>query len=307
VIVVPEGFARAIEARHGEEGRAWIDALPGMVAGYAERWSLSVGEPYPSAYVGFVVRVDRADGTPAVLKISPLDRETRHEAAALEAYGGRGAVRLLADDRTRCVLLMERCEPGVSLETFPDVQEATRLAAGVLGDLWRADLSNPPFERAGDRAAEWAATVPRDWETAGRPFPRRLADQASRLFDDLSRPHGQAHVLLHQDFHYGNVLAATRQPWLAIDPKPLIGDPASDTGSMLRNRTEEYAAAADPTAAMARRVDLLVDRLELDRERVVGWALAQAVELGLYSYSVGERAGGDGLIAVAALLAGLLS
>jgi streptomycin 6-kinase len=306
VVVVPEGFARAIADRLGDEGRAWIEGLPEMVRGVAERWSLTVGNPYPSGYVAFVTRVDRADGTPAVLKISPVERETRHEADALEAYGGRGAVRLLAEDRARGVLLLERCEPGGSLDGIPDTEEATRLATSVLAELWRADVSGRPFERAGDRAAEWAVTVPEDWEAVGRPFPRHLADRASHLFAELSEPPaGEPAVLLHQDFHYGNVLAAARRPWLAIDPKPLVGDRSFDTGSMVRNRTEDFARASDPARAVGRRVDLLEEHLALDRDRMIGWALAQAVELGLFSYSVGERDGGDRLIAVAELLAEL--
>jgi len=86
-----------------------------------------------------------------------------------------------------------------------------------------------------------------------------------------------APLLLHGDLHHDNILAAERQPWLAIDPKGLIGDPAYETGALLYNPHPLLLDAPDPGRILARRVDQLAEELSLDRARVRGWGLVRAV------------------------------
>src|ERR1043165_1834580 len=95
MIVVPERFAADTVAREGAGARAWVAALPGLVAGYLDRWALTLDGPAMHGYVGLVLPVRRRDGTPAVLKVSWLDPESIPEPAALAGWAGRGAVRLL--------------------------------------------------------------------------------------------------------------------------------------------------------------------------------------------------------------------
>jgi streptomycin 6-kinase len=176
-----------------------------------------------------------------VLKLNPHgDPEPEHEGDALERWGGRGAVRLHAHDRERWALLIERCRPGTQLWALRD-EQATEIAAGILEQLWVP--ADEPFRRLADQAARWADEVP------NRPLEGTLVDQ---------------------DFHGANVLLSDRG-WLAIDAKPLVGEREFDVASLIRDRR--------PTtkAQMERRLDYLVDRLSLDRERTRGWAIAHAV------------------------------
>ena len=129
-------------------------------------------------------------------------------------------------------------------------------------------------------------------------------EEAAALFADLAQAVEEP-VLLHQDFHHDNVLAAEREPWLAIDPKPLAGERAFDVPCLLRNRTADVFSAARPGEAMGRRLDFFADALAVDRERVRMWALAQAVELGLWDYEVGLADHGERLIECARLFRGL--
>ena len=188
---------------------------------------------------------------------------------------------------------------------MPDDEEATAVAASVLRRLWRPVESGHPFELMVDRAREWSASILSDFAAMGGPFDRKLAEQASELFGEMAGS-ADERFLLHQDFHHSNVLSARREPWLAIDPKPIVGERAFDIGAFLRNPGPEILAMPDPKAFTARRIDQFAAELELDRDRITGWALAQAVELGLWSLSVGQREWGEWEIACAELLAALI-
>lgn len=183
-----------------------------------------------------------------------------HQGDAFERWGGRGAVRLLAHDRDRRAMLLERCRPGRQLWSLPD-ERATEIAADVLEQLWVP--ADEPFRSLADRAAKWEEVVPT------RPIEPAVIEQAVAFLREAG-PTQRESMLLHQDLHGGNVLLSERG-WLAIDAQPLVGEREFDVASLIRDRR--------PTtkAVMQRRLDYLVDRLGLDRERTRGWAIAHAL------------------------------
>jgi streptomycin 6-kinase len=122
-----------------------------------------------------------------------------------------------------------------------------------------------------DEALSWIESLPEDWERAGRPFDRGIVDEAIELLQSLSRSQGEQ-VLLHQDLHSDNVLAAQREPWLAIDPKPLIGEREFALAPIIRDF--ELGHTRDDAV---RRLDRLTSALGLDRDRVLGWTVGQSV------------------------------
>lgn len=157
-------------------------------------------------------------------------------------------------------MLVERLRPGTQLWALPD-DEATENAARVLEQLWVP--AREPFRRLEDLAARWAEELPATSMDPG------LADEAVSFLREAG-PTQRDSVLMHQDFHGGNVLLSERG-WLAIDPKPLVGEREFDVASLIRDRRPVTKAA------MERRLDYLVDRLSLDPERTRGWAIAHAV------------------------------
>jgi streptomycin 6-kinase len=201
------------------------------------------------------VRADLPDGTPAVLKVGWPHPESEHEAEALGHYDGRGAVRLLAHDPGRNALLLERCEPGTALSEL-DEEESLRIAAGVLRRLWRPPAEGHRFALLADAATRWAS---------------ELSDLDPGLVRELVAGQGEL-VVCHQDFHGGNVLRAQREPWLAIDPKPLVGEREFDTASLVRDRRPIAEAKV-----LRRRLDLLSAELGLDRERMRLWGIVHAI------------------------------
>jgi streptomycin 6-kinase len=258
---------RALREHPG--GAKWVERVPRLVRECAERWSLRLGEPYEYAYVSLALRAELPDGTPAVLKVGFPHRESEHEADALAHWDGRGAVGLLAHDRERHALLLERCEPGTPLLELDDEQKAYRLAAGVLGRLWRVPAEGHPFRPIAVDAARWVEVLPERWERLRRPFERRLLDEAVAAFRELPPTQGEL-VVCHQDFHRGNVLRSSREPWLAIDPKPVLAEREFDAAALIRD------GDGDPR----RRLDFLCSELGLDRERTRRWALAHTLAWG---------------------------
>jgi streptomycin 6-kinase len=255
-------------AERTEAGRAWLADLPRLLAQCAEKWSLQLGEPFPYAYASLALPAALPDGSDAVLKICFPHRESEHEGDALRAWNGNGAVRLLAHDRERAALLIERCRPGTALRHV-GLEEALDVFAELLPRLWIP--AGPPFRPLAEEAAWWAEGLERSWERAGRPFERDLLDAALLALEELPPGQGEQ-VLLHQDLHADNVLRAEREPWLAIDPKPLAGEREFSLAPIVRSSELGHSERA-----IRRRLDRLSVELGLDRERARGWALAQTV------------------------------
>lgn len=249
-----------------EDDAAWLAKLPAVVAELAGRWSLRLAAPFAGGTYSWVAPAMRADGSPAVLKVNLPHFECEHEADGLRAWNGGGAVRLLESEPAHAALLLERCEPGAPLADRPGVEQDAVLA-GILLRLWRAPVPAKPFRPLAYMAERWAnaAVVRRDsWADAA------LVNDGLRLFEDLPGD-SAARVLLATDLHAGNVLRASREPWLAIDPKPFVGDPAYDaTQHLLFDRRADLLA--DPLEAIRSFADLL----ELSHERVRLWTFARA-------------------------------
>jgi len=278
-------------------GAEWLASLPSVVEACADRWSLCVGAPFEGGHVSLVMQVERENGTPAVLKVNFPGEETEREPDALRHWDGRGAVRLHAYDEGLRTLLIEQCDPGSQLWTVEDDEEATSIGATVLSTLWRQPDVDHGFVALAAVAARWAVEISRDWEALGRPFARGLLAEAVDACLELGPDQGES-VVLHQDFHGGNVLRATREPWLAIDPKPLVGEREFDAASLLRDR-RWLLGAQDDGVRIRRRLDLLASEFGLDRERMRRWGIAHALAWGVS----GGKLGGDMIECARLLLA----
>lgn len=287
--VVPERFAARITELHAEAGNAWLGRLPALLERCADRWSLTVREPFQPLSYSFVAPAVRSDGTEVVLKLSVPGAGVRTEIEALRHFGGVGAARLLASDPEEAALLLERLEPGTPLSDLQDERRTVAIAARVMRRLWRPPGPGHGFPSIRD----WAAGLERARERSdGRsPIARDLLETAivmsDELIDSMAEP-----VLLHGDLHHDNILTAEREPWLAIDPKGVIGEPAFEVGAFLRNPMGRLSREPDPKRILERRADLFAEALELDRQRLLSWGAVSAVLAAWWAYedhgSVGE-------------------
>nr|AKQ04539.1 aminoglycoside/hydroxyurea antibiotic resistance kinase [uncultured Chloroflexi bacterium Rifle_16ft_4_minimus_6153] len=298
--IIPDNFARTIVELEGAEGEAWLKGLPALIAECEHRWSLRVGPPFELSY-NYVAPAVRADGAEVVLKLGFPNPELRREIAALRHYNGDGVAQMLESDADQCAFVLERLRPGVMLATLPDDEAATAIAAQVMKQLWRP----LPPAHSFHSVAEWAAGLRGLREMFGGgagPLPRPLVEQAESHFAELlgSMTHL---VLLHGDLHHYNILSAERQPWLAIDPKGMVGEPEYEVGPLLLNPFH-LLEMPKPARVLERRIFQLAELLGFDRQRLRAWGVAQAVLSAWWSIE-DHGYGWEGAVACAELLAGL--
>ena len=191
-----------------------------------------------------------------------------HEANALARWNGDGAVRLLARHEKGNSMLLERAIPGKPLANV-NADAALDVLVGLLPRLWRP--ATRPFRALADEAVWWASYLEAAWRRLAQPFDSGLIDTALDAIRSLAPDQGEQ-VLLHQDLHAANVLSAQREPWLVIDPKPLVGEREFGIAPIVRSKELGHGRAD-----VEYRLDRLTSDLGLDRERARLWTIAQTV------------------------------
>lgn len=252
----------------------WLPTVPGTVAEAVDRWRLDLDDPYePGGQTAWVAPARRADGTDVVLKVGCKHEEALHEAEGLRAWAGSGAARLYEsyETDTTAVMLLERCVPGTPLESAATEAEQDEVIAGLLRRLWIAPEADHPFRPLSELTAIWALGLDRDYAEDPDAMDIGLVEEARGIYRDLYRP-DRGDVLLATDLHASNVLAAEREPWLVVDPKPFVGDPAYDAVQHLLNCPDRVAA--DPFGV----TDRFAALLGVDAARVRLWLFARATQ-----------------------------
>jgi streptomycin 6-kinase len=299
-VPIPAKLARTSVAWEGDEARDWLTRLPTIVAELSEVWDLEVGPPYePGGNIsGVAPVVRRTDGRPAVLKVQLPHPESAPEATALAAWAGGGAVLLHAADVERCALLIERCDAGHALEAAGGTLEAVR-AGATIGARLHGVAPPAGLPALCDVLDGWADQLAGrlDGHPTEDPGLGRLAVEIMR-----TRPRACARqVLLHGDLNPTNVLAAQREPWLAIDPKPMTGDPAYDGARLVLQ--PDTGAALDPGRTLEARLGAVTETMCIEREALVAWCLVDAVQIGTSARSHGDGALADRCAAQVTLVA----
>jgi streptomycin 6-kinase len=295
--ILPDEMRRMVIDWFGEKGRVWCNDVPGVAARLLDIWQLTPRGVLPGATHALVLDCTRADGSPAVLKLPFVDDENQAEADVLRLYDGDGAVRLLDDHRATGALLLERLVPGAPLLDHPDRGRALDIACAVLRRLRRPAPADHRFPLLKTMAAAWAADLPIQQKKRGDPLPGRLIDRAAELARDLGT-WSDRDVVVNRDAHLGNFLSAGREPWLLIDPKPVLGEPAFDGSFLLLANLDQQATHRDAESLIER----LSDGLAVDADRVRGWAIVRAVDNVLWALGLGDAAKAAALLAKARLL-----
>jgi streptomycin 6-kinase len=298
-IDVPDALAASHSKSGGASGRAWIAALPGLAAGFLDRWTLRLDGPARHGMASLVLPVIRVDGTPGALKLQPVSEENAAAPIGLRAWNGDGVVRLLDHDPDTGTLLLERLDATRPLSSVADDTAALRILAELLARLVAVPAPEG-LRHLADIAAAMLDQVPRAVPALRDPAEQRLARTCASAVAELIDEPGDR--LLHWDLHYDNILTGQREPWLAIDPEPLAGDPGFDLLPALHNRWDEVVATGDVARAVLRRVDLLTEVLGLDRQRASGWTLGRVLQNALWDIEDGETALDPAQVAIATAL-----
>jgi streptomycin 6-kinase len=261
-----------VEAAQHEQRHVWLATLPATIRALEKRWSLSLGAPFqPGGQTAWVAPARSAAHADVVLKLAWLHPEAKHEADGLREWDGNGAVHLFAAEAfdDTIALLVERCVPGTPLAARPE-REQDPVIAKLLRRLWRSPAPGHRFRPLQQMCDAWADAFEHKTATAPVRLDPGLERDGLTLFRTLPA-NAERNVLLCTDLHAGNVLAAARNPWLTIDPKPYIGDPTYDPLQHILNCGERLHA--DPRG-LARRI---ADRVDVDAERLLLWLFARCV------------------------------
>ena len=267
---IPGSFAELLRGRPadgGPTGDEWLEQLPGLVHQCLEQWELHLDGAAKHGVCALVLPVSGPNG-PAALKLTWPHPEATHEHLALRYWAGRGAVRLLAADPPRWSLLLERLNPDHDLGTEP-IFDACRTIGSLLAELDRP--APVQLEKLSQHAARWAAML----RSAPRVVPQRFLHRAAGLAVDLAADPVVDARMVHTDLHFANVLAGQRQPWLAIDPKPLAAEPAFAVAPALWNRWPEAAAATDTRGHLRGRLETICETAGIDPDRAMAWTLVR--------------------------------
>lgn len=282
---LPRNLTRSVQETTAADRPAlagWAAGLPGRVEALAQRWDLRLGPPYqPGGVASWTAPARTRAGERVVLKVGWRHDEARDEAEGLRAWDGRGTVRLLDAVVTEdtSALLLEACEPGTSLSAALPADEQDVVLSGLFRRVWISPPAGSSFRTLGSMCAWWADSLERRYAAAAAspattastlPAPALVAAGAEVL---RTLP-GTApdDVLIGTDLHAGNVLAAEREPWLVIDPKPYVGDPAYDPVQHMLNHPGRLAA--DPHAFVRRMAELT----GVDRDRLRQYVFARCAQ-----------------------------
>ena len=296
---IPNALVASYSKHSGASGRAWITALPGRVADLLDQWALRLDGPAWHGMASLVLPVIRAGGTPGALKLQPVSVENAGEPIGLRTWDGQGMVRLLDHDPDTGTMLLERLDASRSLSGVVDDTAALQILAELLARLVAVPAPEG-LRHLADIAAAMLEQMPRTVPALRDPAEQRLVRTCASAMAELIGEPGDR--LLHWDLHYDNILAGQREPWLAIDPKPLVGDPGFDLLPALDNRWEEVVASGDVARAVLRRFDLLTEVLGLDRQRACGWTLGRVLQNALWDIEDGQTALNSAQIAIATAL-----
>ncbi len=269
-LILPDELVKNITEAWGQSGADWLERLSTLVADIEERWSVRAGEPFDLSF-HYVAPAVQEDGAEVVLKLGVPGDDHLREVETLRSCGGSGAVRLLKSDTAAGAMMLERLMPGTHLGDLPDREDAISIAANVMRRFWRPAPSEHPFPVVSEYegALKW---LQRQLDVPG-PLPKPLIERAEAMLRELLEDNNEP-VVLHADLHPWNILSAEREPWLAIDPKGVVGDAAYELGPFVYSL---QLPREQPARVLARRLDRLTEELGFERERTRNAILPRAV------------------------------
>jgi streptomycin 6-kinase len=300
MIIHHQGFCPERMSDHGEHGKKprRRRSLPSTLSGQpdpevvvvqlpphlaavvelaCERWELTLSDGAPRGDWSTILAVSRR-GVPCVLKIAGPDHDATDEALALEAWNGNGAARLLEADREHGALLLERLDSDRTLRTA-ELATAAEVAGSLIRELAVPAPAGLPL--LADIAAQKPGILRRRQGALGEPVPGRWIDIACGLARDLATDPGSQ--LVHSDLHYDNILAGSRRPWLAIDPKPVTGNPERSVAELMWDRIDDATQPQEVHALFA----ALTRTGMLHPDRARAWTIVQAVDYWLWGLGAG--------------------
>lgn len=273
----PSDFISTIRNTYKAAGDKFLADLPALVDEAARRWDLTDIQPVSNLSYNFVCYALSSNNRSVVLKIGVPHNELTSEMAALRLFNGEGAVQLINCDEAKGFLLLERLQPGIMLSTLKDDEEATHVAADLILKIQRPAPQDGVFIKLSDWF-DGFKRLRKYFDGGTGPLNKTLVERAERSAKDFFAE-DYVPTLMHGDFHHDNILSSERG-WVIIDPKGVIGPAGYEVGPLLMNPLEEISALRLRSGRGIRakkRIDILSERLGMERERIREWGIAHAV------------------------------
>lgn len=279
-------FETQLRALYPDQAAAWLAALPTFLKSIETKLSIRIAAPFQNLIYHYVAPAISATGEALIFKCSISHKEMRTEIAALQHYDGQGCVRCIASDAEQGWLLLEACQPGIVLSALEDDEAATHHAIQVMQKLWQPTPKKTSFPTI-EYWLEGLSRMQQD-PRAKDLISKRLMDYSIGLSQDLCASMREL-VLLHGDLHHDNILSSSRAPYLAIDPKGLIGEREYECGALIRNPISKIRGMSGLPHFLKRRVDQIAAETNFDRKRIQQWSMVQAVLAAYWQIEDGGR------------------
>lgn len=271
---LPRKFTEVITGAFGAEGGRWLESLPQIIREIEKSWSLKINkQPFPNLSYHYVAPCVCADRSEGVVKIG-FPGEAANiliEVKTLKFVDSKSLVKLLRFDEKRFAMLLERLKPGENLKTVcrDTDAKAVKIAIETMSEFWRrapAGYDFPMLEKWFDGLAQ-AERV---------NFAPQYLSKARMFFEELNAA-TDPKMLLHGDFHHENILSAERKPFLAIDPKGIVGNIGYDIAVFLINHAEWLAGKPDFKHKLDDAVAKFSAAFETSPRDLRRWAFAHSV------------------------------
>ncbi len=270
---LPKRFWQNIKGLYGAKGEKWLTELPQTLALIGVKWNLTIDDFFPNLSFNFVAKCSDRRGENYVLKVGVPDEDAPllSEKRALEAFDGKGAVRVLRYDENLCAILLERAVEGKTLSEVcgEDYAKAVEIAVEVMLKLPR----NLPDKTHFTNLETWFEGL--DRAVQADFAPEKIA-KAQGFFAELTEPF-ERKILLHGDVHFDNILSARREPFLLIDPKGVVGEIGYEIAVFLNDLAGWTAHLANREQILESAVEKFSKAFGVPPNELRKWAFAFAV------------------------------
>jgi streptomycin 6-kinase len=275
---LPADFIYRITNTLGVTGKQWLAALPSLIEKTESRFKIKIGGHLPRLSYHYVTLAKHVNGEAIIVKFGAPTQDWQQEIHTLEFMQGAGVVKIIAYEPENRVALLEKLCPGEMLSTLDDDEAATAIAAILMQKIWRA--INP--QHSFPTTSQWFARLDKLHDLP-KNFPHGFINKAKHIAAELHQEK-RPEVLLHGDLHHFNILSAKREPWLAIDPKGVVGEREYEIGAFLRNPIPDIVTNMNTKKILANRVDYFAELLNFDKPRIRAWGFAQAVLAAVWAW-----------------------
>ncbi|MFB7141219.1 aminoglycoside phosphotransferase family protein [Gottfriedia sp. NPDC056225] len=270
MITLPEQFIKTIKDIHKEKGERWLENFEDLCHKCENRWNMKILSPFVLSY-NFVAPIIIEGNKNAVIKLAVPNEEFNDEIEALNEFKDADFVKVIDYDLKEGILILERLLPGNTLASIENEELEMQITVKVMKNLWKKPSTSSKLPTILNRENSFSRIVEKFPNGVG-PISKELLLDAFSTFKEMNSSQSTQY-LLHGDLHHYNLLNAGEDSWKVIDPKGLIGEREYDLIQFLLNNIE----GKDISTTLEKRIDLLVNELNLNKERLLLWGYSHAV------------------------------